>query len=186
VNHPAGPAAVSQRGERHRALLAYLESPNSELLPHRQFRLRLQELDSGSVTAVELDKVLAFAEEQYSRWCVRWLFSAADAPDETAAEENDGWKNVYETVFRVFVNALPDAAEPTERRLRVRMVGHALQARAEYDQSNANAALKGTALSWMARGLNVAGFHTSAERSLTRAAFPPGSVGRIQQLDMLS
>jgi hypothetical protein len=162
------------------AVLVYLESlaHSEELVSCRDFRARLREL--GDVNASELDTVVAFSEDQFCRWHVQWLFSPASAPDQTALAERNSWQNLYVALSGLLAQAVSGAQELIARRCDALLVKYVLTAKSRYDQTAPGRQTPSAVLSSLAHGLNAVGLRAIAERTVSSATFPPGTVGRSQ------
>jgi hypothetical protein len=135
-----------------------------------------------SMTASDVDKIVAFAEGQYCRWHVKWLFSPATSPNAIAAKQAEAWKAIYNMFGKQLISAVPDVEPLLSRRLRVQLAEHAMRSKAEYDDANsASRALAGPRM-FVARFLNNIGLRTAAERTVHKALYPPGTVGWAEEI----
>src|SRR4051812_25543913 len=73
-------------------VLAYVKrmARGGEPVSSQQFLILLRELETSSAT--ELMPVIYFAQDQFCRWNVKWLFSPASDPDENASRESQMWR----------------------------------------------------------------------------------------------
>jgi hypothetical protein len=146
---------------------------------YNQFFERLR--DITSLTASDFDKIVTVAEHQYCIWHTSWLFSPSSAPDGRALEQANGWKRIYDAFSKQFSEILPDVGPLLERRLPVQLAGEVMKSKAEYDRVNGLSGLSATLRHFWARRLDDVGLRTSAERTIHKGLFPPGSVGSDQK-----
>ena len=155
-----------------------LSSSNSRL-PHMEFQRLLEATpEARELSLPHWKEVVDFASDQCARWQAQWLFSAAASPDTTAAQEFEGWRQLYATCSAALVEHVPDIREQICHKHSLTALQHALQQQLEHTKGRPIRRLCSAILSGTAILLRRVGMCHFAERLYARALYPEGTVGR--------
>ncbi len=142
----------------------------------------LRTLADLQLSLAELSRVTEFAEDQFTRRYVDWMFSPAATPDDAAHQQADKWLRISEDLRARITAEVPAYADASKRRQDLVSLNLAMQRRVNYDASRPfprAAAFQSSALSKFGIALNKIGCGNIG-RSLYRCAlYPPRTTGRV-------
>src|SRR5580698_1709265 len=126
---------------------------------------------------VDLDRLVAFAEDQLIKWYVRWMFSPVTLPDVDASRQSLHWRSLHDDLAARLSHQLPGMQAVVAQRLARRSVEYSLRIRSQQNQGHPILSTAIAAWSWLAHRLNSLGFPDLAERAMKIAMFPPHTIG---------
>jgi hypothetical protein len=167
---------TADRGGGFREAVRQL-SASKATIPHAEFH-RLLSLENREMPMDEWHKVVQFASEQCALWQVRWLYSAAAAPDLNAGDEWERWQQAYAAYLEPLVERIPNVQEPLEREHGLRAAQCALGRRFDGTKGRPLSRSWSAVLSAASILLRRAGMSSVAGRLYAASLYPKGTVGR--------
>ncbi len=160
-------------------LLVRLESLTNRSMgvSYRDFERLLRE-GNASIPVSHLHQVLNFACDQMGFWEAEWFFSPAHSPNTVAKIEMEGWRILWQGIFNILVENVPDTRDLLEQEQQLRLFGHSLRRGVEYNETKPFRKLTAIVLSQASFVFNKIGFHSIARNLYAWGLYPKGTVAR--------
>jgi hypothetical protein len=160
-------------------LLAQLESLMNRSIgvSYRDFEGLLRE-GNASITVSHWHQVLNFACDQMGFWEAEWFFSPAHSPNTVAKIEMEGWRILWQVIFDILVENVPETKDLLEREQQLRLFEHSLRRGVEYNKTRPLRKLTASVLSQGSFVFKKVGFHSIARNLYAWCLYPKGTVAR--------
>lgn len=134
--------------------------------------------EDHSLSLNDWHKVVQFCADQLGRWQVKWLFSDATSPDESAATELKAWAELWEQCAGALIERVSGVRDELYRHRDLSVLHRALEKRERELRGRIVAGRAVSALSHLALVCNRLGAKAIGRQLYRIAMYPPGSVGR--------
>jgi hypothetical protein len=150
-------------------------SKGNEGLSYRDFQNSLREM--GDCSVQQLKEVVSFAYDQLGFWDAEWMFSSAHMPNEIAAAESEGWRQLCRICTDKLVKNVPEVRGQLEKQESYASLKHTIKRRVDYNKTRPFSRLAESVISPISFGLDKLGFKGIALQLYARSMYPRGTVG---------